>query len=137
MFEFFFLLFNITNITQLQNMSVHLCQQWIKDIYKYTYTGYVYIIKRYRHIDSHTDRVGQVLHRQIFVLHIEWQIACHMCIHSKSKITTFTLSLSVFYCQNRLLTEPIQVESGQLAVELWTVFIYFVFQQQLKETGQS
>ena len=39
-----FLLFIITNITQLQNLSVHLFQQWITDICKCTCIGYAYII---------------------------------------------------------------------------------------------
>ena len=54
-----------------------------------------------------------------------------MCTHSKSKITTYTLRLSVFYRQNRLITEPVQVESGQFNADLWIVFICFLFQQQL------
>ena len=42
------------------------------------------------------------------------------------------------YCQNRLITEPIQVKSGQIAADLCIVFIYFVFQHQLlKEAGES
>ena len=51
--------------------------------------------------------------------------ACHICIHSKSKITTYALRLSVFYCQNRLITEPIQVKGEQLAADLCIAFIYF------------
>ena len=42
----FIYLFNIRNITQLQNMSLHLFQQWITDIYKYTCTGYAYIMNK-------------------------------------------------------------------------------------------
>ena len=62
----------------------------------------------------------------------EWLTACHMCIHSQSKITT-----SVFCCQNRLITEPIQDKGGQFAADLFIVFIYFVFQHQLlKEAGE-
>ena len=57
----------------------------------------------------------------------------HMCIHSKSKITT-----SVFSCQNRLITEPIQDKGGQFAADLFIVFIYFLFQHQLlKEAGET
>ena len=58
-------------------------------------------------------KLDKVLHRQVFALHTERLIACHMCIRSKSKTTTFTLRLSVFYCQNRLITEPVRLESGQ------------------------
>ena len=61
-----------------------------------------------------------------------------MCIHSKSKITTYALRLSVFCCQNRLITEPIQDKGGQFAADLCIVFICFVFQHQsLKEAGES
>ena len=58
----------------------------------------------------------------------------HMCRHSKSKITT-----SVFCCQNRLITEPVQDnKGGQFAADLFIVFIYFLFQHQLlKEAGES
>ena len=63
-----------------------------------------------------------------------------MCIYiySKSKITTYDLSLSVFCFQNRLITEPVQDKGGQFASDLCIVCIYFVFQHQLlKEAGES
>ena len=60
-----------------------------------------------------------------------------MCIHSKSKITTYALKLSVFCFQNRLITEPTEDKGGQSA-DLCIVFIYFVFQHQLlKKAGES
>ena len=62
--------------------------------------------------------LDKVLHRQIFALHIEVLTPCHMCTHFKSKITTYTLRLSVFYRQSRLITEPVQVESGQFNADL-------------------
>ena len=73
-----------------------------------------------------------------FALLSERFAACHMCIHSKSKITTYALRLLVFCCQNRLITEPIQDKGGQFAADLCIVFIYFVFQHELlKEAGES
>ena len=49
-------------------MSVHPFQKWITYIYKYTCTGYAYIIHKkvqpYRELDK-------VLHRQIFALRNE------------------------------------------------------------------
>ena len=61
-----------------------------------------------------------------------------LCIHSKSKITTYALRLSVFGYQNRLITEPIQDKGGQFVADLCIVFIYFVFQHQLlKEARES
>ena len=61
-----------------------------------------------------------------------------MYIHPKSKITTYALRLSVFCCQNRLITEPIQDKGGQFAADLCIVFIYFVFQHQLlKAAGET
>ena len=36
-------------------MSVHLFQQWITDIYKYTCTSYAYIINIKVQTDIHTD----------------------------------------------------------------------------------
>ena len=61
-----------------------------------------------------------------------------MCIHSKSKITTYAQRLSVFCCQKRLITEPIQDKGGQFAVDLCIVFICFVFQHKLlKAAGES
>ena len=62
----------------------------------------------------------------------------HMCIYSKSKITTYALRLSVFCFQSRLITEPVQDKGGQFAADLCIVFIYFVFQHQmLKEAEES
>ena len=61
-----------------------------------------------------------------------------MCILSKSEITTYALRLSIFCCQNRLITEPIQDKGGQFAADLRIVLIYFVFQHQLlKEAGEN
>ena len=59
------------NVTQSQNMSVHLLQQWITDVYKHACTGYACIINKrvQTNIDSHTDReLDKVLHRRIFCL---------------------------------------------------------------------
>ena len=72
-------------------MSVHLFQQWITYIFRYTYMYKLCIrnkIKqRYRHIDSHRDReLDEVLHRHVFAVDKERLTAYHMCIHSKSKI---------------------------------------------------
>ena len=62
----------------------------------------------------------------------------HMCVYSKSKITTYALRLSVFCFQNSLVTEPVHDKGGQFAADLCIVFIYFVFQHQLlKEAGES
>ena len=64
--------------------------------------------------------------------------AFRMTTPCKSKITTYALRLSVFCCQNRLITEPVKDKGGQFAADLCIVFIYFVFQHQLvKEAGES
>ena len=79
-----------------------------------------------------------LLHRQIFALRNKRLTACHICIYSKSKITTYALRSSVFCFQNRLITEPVQDKGGQFAADFCIVFIYFVFQHQLlKEAGES
>ena len=94
--------------------------------------------KGYIHTDIHTGKeLDKVLHRTIFAQRV---IDClsHMCVYSKSKITTYALRLTVFCCQNRLITEPVQDKGGQFAADLCIVFIYFVFQHQLlKEAGES
>ena len=106
-------------------MSVHPFQQWITYVYKYTCTCYTYIIDKkvhpYRHPYKELDKV---LHRQIFALHNEWLTGC---IYSKSKITTYALRLTVFCCQNRLLTEPfrIKVGSSPLIFALYSSILYF------------
>ena len=59
------------------------------------------IQKGYRHINSHVIDCMSYMHTQF-----------------KSRITTYTLRLSVFDCQNRLITEPVEVKGGQFTADL-------------------
>ena len=98
---------------------------------QYMCTIYAFII--YEKVQSYRDsRTKYFIDRYLpCTTRIEWLTACHICLHSQSRISTFTLRLSVFDWQSSLVTEPVQVKGGQLTADRWIGFLYFVSQHQL------